>query len=263
MFKLIKYEFIKKYRLITLILITAVAFNIFLIFRGAEGSLLFLIFSPIVLYILYLVDIIKMYGDDLNKKTGYMIFMTPNSGYKIITSKLLTAVLEGLGLLFIYFLFFIANSLYIISSLGGYIGLSHVINEINSFFSGNIGYQFNIVHLFLFLLTAMVVLIAFITTVYTAITIRKSLFSEVKYGGLLSFIIFVFINWTISWLSDRFFDFLSITTYNNNFEFLIDTGRFLPDTFYMFLLPIVAFALIQIMVLAAFSGYLLEKKINL
>jgi len=264
MLKLVKYEFMRKYKLLTMILVTAVVLNIFLALKGVEGSILFLLISPVVLYLLYLMDIIKMYGDDLNKKTGYMIFMTPNSGYKIITSKLLTAVLEGFGLIFAYFLFVIANGIHLVISLGEYAGFRRVINATNDILSGSLGYNFNLVYLFEFLLIAVVVIIAFITTVYTAITIRKSLFSEVKYGGLLSFIIFLLINWIISSISDWFFDFLSnIEPFKNAVNNLINTGGFAPDTVAMFFMPVLILAIVQIVALTAFSGYLLEKKINL
>ncbi|NLJ57450.1 MAG: hypothetical protein GX339_01245, partial [Tissierellia bacterium] len=170
MLNLIKYEFTRKYKSIFMILITVFALNLFLISSGPGGSMLFLVFSPIVLGLLYLVDIIKMYASDLNKKTAYMIFLTTNSGYKIIISKLLTAVLEGFGFLLIYFLFFIMNGIYIILSFGEVVVFSRLISAINDIFSRNLGYNFNLVYLFLFLLAALVFLIAFITTVYTAIT---------------------------------------------------------------------------------------------
>ena len=89
MLKLIKFEFIRKYKLLSMTLISAIALNILAISRGPGGSTMFILLFPLVLSVLYLIDIIKMYSEDLNKKTGYMLFMTPNSGYKIISSKLL------------------------------------------------------------------------------------------------------------------------------------------------------------------------------
>ena len=110
-----------------MILITMLALNLFLLTRGVGGSMLFLVLSPIVLYVFYLADIIKMYSDDLNKKTGYMLFMTPNSGYKIISSKLLAAILEGFALVLIYFIFILINGTYIIISAGNEIDYSQII----------------------------------------------------------------------------------------------------------------------------------------
>ena len=176
MLNLIKYEFIRKYRLVSMILITMLALNLFLLTRGVGGSMLFLVLSPIVLYVFYLADIIKMYSDDLNKKTGYMLFMTPNSGYKIISSKLLAAILEGFALVLIYFIFILINGTYIIISAGNEIDYSQIIKAVDNLLSGSLG--FNLGHVLVFLLAALAFLIAFITTVYTAMTIRKVYFPK-------------------------------------------------------------------------------------
>lgn len=86
MLNLIKYEFIKKYKLALITLILSVALNLYFIAKGVAGSPTFLALFPIIMSVIYIGDIIKMYSDDLNKKSGYMLFMTPNSGYKIIVS---------------------------------------------------------------------------------------------------------------------------------------------------------------------------------
>lgn len=258
MLKLIKLEFIRKSKLIAITLITAVALNMFLITRGVAGSSMFLVLFPPALFILYLVDIIKMYSEDLNKKTGYMLFMTPNSGYKIISSKLLTAVLEGFAILLIYFIFILINGIYIIISTGAEIDYSQVIGVVDRFMSGNLG--FSLGHVFVILLTSLTFLIAFITTVYTAMTIRKSIFSEIKFGGLLSFIIFLLINWALSSVSDKFFDLIS--PYYDSIGTRA-AGGITPVELAMGLLPLIAVLIIQTIALTGFSGYLLEKKINL
>lgn len=264
MLNLIKYEFIRKYKLIAGTIITALALNVFLITRGLGGSATFLVLLPLVLSVLFIADIVKMYSDDLNNKTGYMLFMTPNSGYKIISSKLLTAVIEGFGLLLIYFLFFLLNAIYIVVSLGEAVDFANIISIINNIFSGSLIFNFNLVHLFIFLLTVLVFIIAFITTIYTSITIRKSLFSEIKFGGLLSFIIFIFINWMVTTISGWFYGFTSnIPPFYESMNTITNTGRFEPEALMMVFLPMIAVSILQIIALTVLSGYLLEKKINL
>ncbi len=258
MLNLIKYEFVKKYRLISMILITALALNVLAITSGIGGVTTFLVLAPIVAYIFYLVDIIKMYSDDLNKKTGYMIFMTPNSGYKIIASKLITAVLEGFGLLLFYFILIIINGGFIVISTGAEIDYSRIITVVDNFISGNFG--FNLGHVFIILFTILMLIIGFITTIYTAITIRKSILSDVKFGGLLSFIIFLGINWLLSKISTRVFD--MITPYFDSLN-NISTGSVTPSDLAIIFIPMILASLVQIIVLTGISGYLLEKKINL
>ena len=259
MLRLIKFEFMRKYKLLAMTLITAIALNLFAINRGAGGSTMFLVLFPMVLSILYLVDIIKMYSEDLNKKTGYMLFMTPNSGYKIISSKLLTAIIEGFALLLMYFIFILINGTYIAVAMGNEIDYSQIIKGVDSLLSGNLGFTLN--HVFLFLLAALTFLIAFITTVYTAMTIRKSIFSEIKFGGLFSFIIFLVINWGLSFISSKFFQ--VITPYYDSIDTISSTGGITASGFAMILLPMIIVLVIQAIAFTGISGYLLEKKINL
>ncbi|WP_313339049.1 hypothetical protein [Sedimentibacter sp.] len=256
MLNLIKYELIKKYKLFIITIISSLVLNLYLLTKGAAGSTLFIAIFPIVIAILYIVDIIKMYSDDLNKKSGYMLFMTPNSGYKIVVSKLMTAVLEVLAILVIYFIFILLNGAYIMYSSSVDMNFYEVIKFINDTLTGKLG--INLFHVFLALFTLFVFLIAFITTVYTSMTIRKSLFSEVKFGALLSFLIFLVLNWVIMYLSSNIYSFMTPW-----YEPIIYSS---PSTtvqaFYMSL-PVNTFSIIQSIALTFCSGYLLENKINL
>lgn len=258
MLKLIKYEFIKKSKLILITLIISLALNLLAITKGAGGSAMFLAFFPMIVSIFYIVDILKMYSDDLNKKSGYMLFMTPNSGYKIIVSKILTAIIEGFALLFLYFIYVLINGSYILYVAGTqiYFNFNEIIAAINNLLSGNLG--FNLGHVFMFLITALLFLVSFLTTAYTAMTIRKSIFAEIKFGGALSFVIFLLINWALSAVSAEIFDLL--TPYYNLVDFTSRPAA--QDLVYIFM-PINILSLIQIVILTFCSGYLLEKKINL
>jgi hypothetical protein len=254
MLNLIKYEFVKKNKIYAITLIMTIVINILLITRGAAGSSIFLAFFPMVMAVFYIVDILKMYSDDLNKKSGYMLFMTPNSGYKIIVSKLITAVVEGFAILLLYFIYILINGSYIIYTAGIDINYNEIINAVNGLLSGSFG--FNLGHIFMFLITGLLFLISFLTTAYTAMTIRKSIFSEVKFGGALSFIIFIVINWGISSISSEFFNLL--TPVYDSFS----ANPSASELVYI-LFPINVVSIIQIIILTFCSGYLLEQKINL
>lgn len=256
MLNLIKYELIRKYKLFLITIFSSLGLNLYLLTKGASGSFMFLGLFPVVIAVLYIVDIIKMYGDDLNFKTGYMLFMTPNSGYKIIVSKLITAVLEGLIVLGLYFIIVLTNGAYIIYRTGADINISEILQIINHHFIDTLG--FSLYHIFLFLLTAVIFIIAFLTTVYAAMTIRKSIFSEIKFGGILSFIIFLFINWIISRISLEFYKLI-----NSDNTIIYYASSITPEQFINILLPINIFSIAQSIVLTIFSGYLLENKINL
>nr|WP_312576457.1 hypothetical protein [Sedimentibacter sp.] len=259
MFKIIKYDFIRKYKLVLITFILAILLNILAIAKsGAAGSGGFLVAFPILMVILYIGDIIKMYSDDLNKRSGYMLFMTSNSGYKIIVSKVITAILEGITILLLYLVFILINSVYISYAQGFQlsINMNEVIRGINQFLSGSLG--FNLGHVFVFLVNALILSISFILTAYTAITIRKSIFSEVKLGGILSFVIFVAINWITSYATGKLMSIMS--PYYDSMQ----VGNMISATqLLMALLPIMIISTIESIIMIIGSGYLLEKKINL
>lgn len=257
MINLIKYDFIRKYKLISIVLISSVLLNLLLIFKyDMQGSIAFLGIYPFIMILLYVIDIIKMYSDDLNKKSGYMLFMTPNSGYKIIISKVITAILEGVAIALLYFLFIFINALYMLIRQNITLVMSEIIAAINNALSMSLG--FNLGHVFVFLAVALLFSISFILTVYTSITIRKSIFSEIKFGGFFSFIIFVVLNYLFSSISSN----IQPLAFQNNT--VITYGSLMPAADMLIsVLPLIALMSAEIIALALGSGYLLEKTINL
>jgi hypothetical protein len=260
MLKIIKYDFIRKYMLILITIISAILLNILAITKsGTTGSIGFLVTFPLLIGTLYIGDIIKMYSDDLNKRSGYMLFMTSNSGYKIIVSKVITAILEGISIILLYLVFILINSVYISYAQGFEltININQVLYAINQVLSGNLG--FNLGHVFVFLSAALILSISFILTAYTAITIRKSIFSEVKLGGFLSFVIFIALNWATSYVTSKLVSLM--TPYYNNIQ---NSGNIISSTqLLMALIPIMVIVVIECLLMIIGSGYLLEKKINL
>lgn len=260
MLKIIKYDFIRKYMLLFITIISAILLNILAIAKsGTTGSIGFLIAFPILVGTLYIGDIIKMYSDDLNKKSGYMLFMTSNSGYKIIISKVITAILEGISIILLYLVFILINSIYISYAQGFEltVNINQIIQSINQVLSGNLG--FNLGHVFVFLAAALILSISFILTAYTAITIRKSIFSEVKLGGFLSFVIFVALNWATSYATGKLTSIMS--PYYDNIQTF---GNMISSTqLLMALIPFMILVTIECILMIIGSGYLLEKKINL
>lgn len=258
MINLIKYDFLRKYKLISIILVSSLLLNLFLIFRyDIQGSVSFLGIYPFVMIILYVIDIIKMYSDDLNKKSGYMLFMTPNSGYKIIVSKVITAILEGLFIALLYFIFIFLNAVYMLIRQNITLVMSEIIESINQALSMSLG--FNLGHVFVFLAVALLLAISFILTVYTSITIRKSIFSEIKFGGFFSFIIFLAINYLASSIGNNILPLVSLPD-----NIIVSNGNFISATSMLIgALPLIALTSAEIIILALGSGYLLEKTINL
>lgn len=266
MLKLLKYEFIKKSKLLLILLITAILANLAVaIAFGEMGVGLFLGFTPFALIILYLYELIRTYSDDLNKKTGYMLFMTPNSGYKIIGSKLIFIITEGLILFTSYIIFLIVNIVALaLKATGDFSEITRAINEmINAINSGVITqFGINLGDVLLIIIMILVSAIVFALIVYSAMTIRKSIFSDIKYGGLISFIIFIVLNYIYGNLANfvsNAFQFNVITErINTNFTVTYPSAAM----FELFGIAIVFNVIISVILIIG-SGYLIEKKINL
>lgn len=102
MLKLIKYEiFRRKTRLISVLLIMVFLEIAILIGINLGGN--WIAMSVICMFVLFIggmlfpfIDTITNYYSDYKNKHGYMLFLTPNSGYKINGSKMLFALVEML-----------------------------------------------------------------------------------------------------------------------------------------------------------------------
>ncbi len=266
MLKLIKYEFIKKSKLLLILLITAIIANLgAAIALGDRGIGLFFGLTPFALIVLYLYELIRTYSDDLNKKTGYMLFMTPNSGYKIIGSKLIFIITEGIILFASYIVFLAVNLCALaLKAKGDFSEITHAISElINAVNSGVIAqFGINIGDILLIIIMILASAVVFALIVYSAMTIRKSIFSDIKFGGIISFVIFIILNIIYAKLASM----VSVAFQFNVIAERINTNLTMvypsSSMFELFGITIL-FNIIISGLLMLGSGYLIEKKINL
>lgn len=266
MLKLVKYEFIKKSKLLLILLIVAIIANLgAAIAFGEWGIGFFLGLTPIALIILYLYELIRTYSDDLNKKTGYMLFMTPNSGYKIIGSKLIFIITEGIILFASYMVFLVVNICALaLKATGDFSEITHAVSQlINAINSGAIAqFGINLGDILLIVIMILASAVVFALIVYAAMTIRKSIFSDIKFGGLISFVIFIVLNviygQLANFVSDAFQFNLITERINTNFAVVYPSSTM----FELFGITIVFNIIISTLLMLG-SGYLIEKKINL
>lgn len=116
MIQLLKFEFLRKRTMFLAALVLTIIGQLYVGYRflkidasirGFYGEHIVLTYMGILLFafaLLYFIDIVTLFKNDLFKQEGYMLFMTPNSGYKILGSKLLFALIEGIGIAFVYIL---------------------------------------------------------------------------------------------------------------------------------------------------------------
>lgn len=203
MLNLIKYEFIRKWRTLMMFLAFVLGMNTIVLYRLMRGTqsdieqmgLLGMFFGVLlfVFFILYIIDVTKMYSRDINNKSGYMIFLTPNSGYKILGAKVLTGIVEGFLFLAVFLI------LATISFFGFYEQAIAELLSSEMFVAGmaelNLSTGEFLSFLTALLMTIFASVVTLILTIYAAISIRKSILAEHKYGVLLSFLVFLLLTW--------------------------------------------------------------------
>lgn len=269
MFKLLKYEFIRSYKLFITVIVVTILANIGLsFFNNYSGIAFFITLMPIILIVIYIYTIIKSYSNDLNKKTGYMIFLTPQSGYSIIGSKLIYTLSISIVFIIIYFLFLLCNYIFIalcegvnVSNLFTPNNITIKIEEINLFINLKYG-----LHIFDFIVTFICFILqqtVTVLTIYSSITIRKSIFSNTKHGGLFSFIIFILLNFIIIYSLVYIINIIQSNNINYipllNSTDLFSVSNSVKSTT---LISVIYQAFLSILMFLGI-GYLLENKINL
>jgi len=171
---------------------------------------------------------------------GTFLFSTPLSGYSILGGKILAVALEYIGVaLFVTAVF----------TIDYFVLARHLIEmQLPDGISFNLfltrGLQVNLLLLMGYLL--------FVLTFYLSVALSKSLLSSFKYGGLLSFIIFMCITQLFPHVAAAFLDVNPIH---------ISVGPQSP-AFTGLWLSAVGFAAAAIAVLFLATGYLLDRKVN-
>lgn len=192
MYNLIKFEFARKKMVFAVAAALTVIGQIFALFkffqldevsRNMAGDEILGIFFGVTMIgfgILYFIDIIFLFRNDLFKQEGYMLFMTPQSGYKILGSKLIFALLEGLAIATVYIglLFFNLKVMLGVPIDFHMIGVNSVM-----IMTGIKG-----------LILGVFMLMEFALTVYLSFALFKSLFNNARFKGLITFGIFILIN---------------------------------------------------------------------
>ena len=205
MFKLMKYEFRKTWITKLILLgITAAAEAAFLfnLYTDKEDGLaasigiLTLVALFGVLFI-GLQSVITLHRD-MNTKQGYMLFMTPNSCYKILGAKVLE---NGLSILVTGGFFFALGALDItllFAKQGQLNQVWQMIQDAIKSFNENIPLTADALAAFTFSLLAG--WISTVVTAYLADVISAALLNGKSFNGVISFVIFLALNWAFGWL---------------------------------------------------------------
>lgn len=206
MFKLMKYEFRKQlFSKILILIVLAVLEAIFLfgLFTDNDGALkmsmgLFAFTSfAAVLFVMF--ESIFTFSNDLKTKQSYMLFLTPNSAYKIIGAKILSSVI---------YVFMTAAALVTMTLLNigiifmKYDDLAMFADGLRKIFNSFLKADINTALIITILLYLLFDLIGLMVIGMASITLSATFLSNSKGKAVVSIVFFFGINYLMNKLED-------------------------------------------------------------
>jgi len=181
----------------------------------------------------------------LFKQEGYMLFMTPHNGYKLLGAKLLFALLEGVCIAATYLLIIFLNA-----------KIMHM-DPINFSLSDIKPNEWQVIIKVLSI--SILGILEFALTVYLSFALFKSLFNNTRFKGLITFGIFIVINILKTKLVEVIGSLLGKTFETVN----ISSANMMLESVNAALNYGIVATLVSAVLLFAATGYLLENRINL
>ena len=232
MFKLMKYEFRKTWITKLILLgVTAVAEAVYLfgLYTENENALeisipLLVIFAVFGVLVIGLESVLTLHRD-MNTKQSYMLFMTPNSSYKILGAKVLECGLSILVTGAFYFALGALDITLLFAKSGQLSQLWDMIQQLISQFTINgrpVTINAEIMAALTFsLLTGW---IGTVTMAYLADVVSSALLNGKKFNGLLSFVLFLALSWLTGWVTRQITAGITATNTMLLVNGLIDVG---------------------------------------
>lgn len=200
MLKLMKYEMRKTlFMKLALIAVTVICEALFFIQASRndpakQGTILFVLALAAIFGLLFMgIQSIVTLHRDMNTRQSYMLFMTPNSTYKILGAKVLENTLSTLlgGAIFVGIIFFDFRLL-----IHRYGDAAETLEFLKSLLSGvNTHFEFTFAGIAAFVCDLLCGWVATVTAAYLADVVASSLLQGKKGGGLLCIVLFIVITW--------------------------------------------------------------------
>jgi hypothetical protein len=199
MLKLMKYEF-RKQAFSKLVILALIGLFEIVFFYGvirdnqniiATVAGLLTLFTMGALFFLAFESIIT-YSNDLKQKCSYMLFLTPNTSYSIVGAKVLTAGIQIILAGVAFFALFVIDGGVLIAKYDSIANVKKIILQMfDQFFNLRIEFSDLVA-------TVCVVVanwISIITLAFFSITLSTTFLANKKYKGIVSFIIFMALNY--------------------------------------------------------------------
>jgi hypothetical protein len=142
-------------------------------------------------------EAIITYSNDLMQKSSYMLFLTPNTSYGIVGAKVLSAgiqiVLAGLA----FFAVFAINGAVLIAKYNAIAKAKEFFKEmIRQIFQLDITFS-DVASIVMVVITSWIFVV---TLAFFSITLSTTFLANKKYKGILSFLIFIIINYVLEYI---------------------------------------------------------------
>lgn len=198
---------------------------------------------------------VLLYNNDIRKKSGYMLFLTPTPTWQWILAKILMGLLATAVLVVVFAVLGIADILLFIPELDDTSFIGQLLIPLRDMFFDNIG------TMVLFLLNMILQIVVMITTIYLAISMSKTLLCNKKIGTFVAFVFWIALEILQSAISSLF-TLLS----NGLFSISIDMSEnglvYNLDTAVPFLLAAMALNLVFAGVCYGVTVHLTDKKMS-
>ncbi|WP_310604775.1 hypothetical protein [Anaerosporobacter sp.] len=194
MWNLIKYE-LRKQRTSKFVIFGIVAlielFWFWQVFADGDSlqsaSVWLIMVTFISMFYLYLESVVT-FSQDMKTKNSYMLFMTPNSSYKIIGAKLLASGLQIIIYGLCFFGIYVADGTV---AMVRFKRFSNAIEAITSILRDFVSIDINVRYLFSLLMAVLIIGICVLMLAYVSITLSATFLSNKRGQGIISVLLFI------------------------------------------------------------------------
>lgn len=196
MWKLIKYE-LRKQMQSKAIIFGIVALLEIVWFWGlfmkesvliSTSGILFVVANISMIYLYF--ESVVTFSNDLKTKNSYMLFMTPNSSFKIVGAKILASGIQ----IILYGLCFFGIGVLDLGIMGvRFTSVSEIIELVKTFLRQSVQIDVDVTYVLMTVLSIMVMGIFILVLAYLSITLSATFLANRAFKGVISFAIFVLI----------------------------------------------------------------------
>lgn len=262
MVKLLKYELIRSKNVLLITLVTMLGIEaLFLLgfFFDIESllgtSVTLLVFAGLGGFLAFLIYAVSRFYTDLKNKHGYMLFLTPRNSYQIVGSKVINSFLVMLVGVVLYIGMVVLDISLAVEAAED----SNLLVLMFESLTGELDWS-----IWLVPLEYIIGWFNMILTIYFAITLTFTFFSDKKYKGWLSFAVYLGLNMAISFVTN-----LVMTPVMNNLLYSLESmetysyAEFMSGGGLLYLGGAVLLELVIAVGMYLATSFLMEKKLNL